>query len=78
MPDSALKKTHELQGSDDEYSLLLKEHQDCETRLEELRKKVSLSEEDELAEKQIKRHKLFLKDRMEEIARSRQTTAATA
>ncbi len=76
MPYSAM--TQELRETDDEFRRLHDEHQDCEGRLGELRKKASLSEEDELAAKQIKRHKLFLKDRMEEIARSRQTTAATA
>jgi uncharacterized protein YdcH (DUF465 family) len=76
MPHSAL--TQELQETDDEYGRLYEEHQDCERRLEQLHKKASLSEEDELAAKQIKRHKLFLKDRMEEIARSRQTAAASA
>ncbi len=77
MPESALKR-NELHETDDEYTRLQEEHQDCESRLEELHRKASLSEEDELAAKQIKRHKLFLKDRMEEIARARQTTAATA
>ncbi|MDH3404106.1 MAG: DUF465 domain-containing protein [Acidobacteriota bacterium] len=76
MPDSAL--TQELRDTDDEYRRLYEEHQDCERRLDELRDKFSLSEADELAVKHIKRHKLFLKDRMEEIARSRQTAGATA
>lgn len=76
MPDSAL--TQELSDTNDEFRRLYEEHQDCERRLEELLKKASLSEEDELAAKQVKRHKLFLKDRMEEIARSRQTAAVTA
>jgi uncharacterized protein YdcH (DUF465 family) len=64
--------TQELCETDDEFSRLYEEHQDCERRLDDLKHKASLSEEDELTAKQIKRHKLFLKDRMEEIARSRQ------
>lgn len=76
MPDSAL--TQELGDTNNEFRRLYEEHQDCERRLENLHKRASLSEEDELAAKQVKRHKLFLKDRMEEIARSRQPAAATA
>jgi uncharacterized protein YdcH (DUF465 family) len=72
MPDPSV--TQELCESDDEFSRLYEEHQDCERRLDTLRENASLSEEDELTAKQIKRHKLFLKDRMEEIARSRQET----
>lgn len=69
MPDR--NDIQELIDTDPEFSRLYEEHQDCERRLDELQTKSSLSEEDELAAKQIKRHKLFLKDRMEEIARSR-------
>jgi hypothetical protein len=61
-----------------EYSRLYDEHQDCERRLDELQGKSSLSEEDELAAKQIKRHKLFLKDRMEELARTMRATPTLA
>ncbi len=62
-----------------EFSRLYEEHQDCERRLDDLHHKSSLSEEDELTAKQIKRHKLFLKDRMEELARThRAETAAVA
>ncbi len=61
--------TQELLETNAEYRRLHDEHQDCERRLEQLGELVSLSEEDELKAKQIKRHKLFLKDRMEEISR---------
>jgi uncharacterized protein YdcH (DUF465 family) len=37
-----------------------------------------LSEEDELEEKQIKRQKLFLKDRMEAILRSYRESSVSA
>jgi hypothetical protein len=76
MPDASL--TQELVETDGEFSRLYEEHQDCERRLEELNNKASLSQEDELQAKQIKRHKLFLKDRMEEIARQPRTAGATA
>ena len=73
MPDP--NDVKELVETSPEFSRLYEEHQDCERRLDELHHKTSLSEEDELAAKQIKRHKLFLKDRMEEIARAHQPAA---
>ena len=66
--DDALKQ--ELLQSDDEFRRLHEEHQVFEHRLEELHLKSSLSEEDELEAKSIKRQKLWLKDRMELILRS--------
>lgn len=74
MPDQ--NDMQELVETVPEFSRLYEEHQDCERRLDDLSHKSSLSEEDELAAKQIKRHKLFLKDRMEEIARSSRAAAA--
>jgi len=68
----------ELLEVDPEYSRLHEEHKECERRLVELHHQASLSEDDELAAKQIKRHKLFLKDRMEEIARNQVGVGALA
>ncbi|MEZ5331487.1 MAG: DUF465 domain-containing protein [Thermoanaerobaculia bacterium] len=68
----------ELLEADDEFRSLWNEHQGCEERLNELAQKSLLSQDDELEEKRIKRHKLFLKDRMEAIARERRTASATA
>ncbi len=76
MPDPSL--TQELLETNGEFRRLYDEHQDCERRLQDLREKGSLSEHDELSVKQIKRHKLFLKDRMEEISRSSPKVAASA
>jgi hypothetical protein len=39
-------------------------HQECERKLEKLRKKGSLTEEERLEEKGLKKKKLALKDRM--------------
>ena len=72
--EDALKQ--ELLETDDEFRRLHEEHQSCEGRLDELTQKSLLSEEDELEEKQIKRHKLFLKDRMELILRQRREAQA--
>lgn len=67
--DDPVKK--ELFESDEDFRALFQEHQKFEERLEELLEKSLLSEEDELEEKQIKRQKLQLKDRMEIILRAR-------
>lgn len=74
--DDPLKK--ELFDTDEEFRALFEEHQKFEERLEELLAKSLLSEEDELEEKQIKRQKLLLKDRMELILRARRSTGVSA
>lgn len=68
----------ELLASDEEYRQLHDEHQYFERRLEELHLKSSLSEEDELEAKSIKRQKLWLKDRMEVIVRSQRRVETPA
>lgn len=74
--DDPLKK--ELFETDEEFRALFEEHQKFEERLEELLEKSLLSEEDELEEKQIKRQKLYLKDRMEIILRARREASISA
>ena len=74
--DDPLKQ--ELIASDDRFRTLFEEHQGFERRLEELRDKSLLSEEDELEEKQIKRQKLLLKDQMESILRSHREAQVSA
>lgn len=74
--DDPLKK--ELFESDEEFRALFEEHQKFERRLEELLEKSLLSEEDELEEKQLKRQKLLLKDRMEIILRARREAGVSA
>lgn len=74
--DDPLKR--ELVENNEEFRALYEQHQEYERRLEELRLKSLLSEEDELEEKQIKRQKLLLKDRMEVILRSHRETAVSA
>ncbi|MDH3255928.1 MAG: DUF465 domain-containing protein [Acidobacteriota bacterium] len=74
--DEGLKQ--ELLETDDEYRRLFEEHQNYKRRLEELHQKSFLSPDDEHEAKQIKLHKLGLKDRMELILRSRRETRATA
>ena len=74
--DEALRR--ELLETHDEFRSLYERHQEHERRLEELRLKSVLSEEDELEEKQIKRQKLFLKDRMESILRAAKESGVSA
>ena len=74
--DEPLKR--ELFESDEEFRALFEEHQKFEERLEELLEKSLLSEEDELEEKQIKRQKLHLKDRMEIMLRARREASISA
>ncbi|HPA95160.1 MAG TPA: hypothetical protein PK570_01745 [Thermoanaerobaculia bacterium] len=59
----------ELMANHDEFRSLAEEHRKCEARLQELHAKSLLSQEDEIQEKQIKVHKLRLKDRMEQLLR---------
>jgi len=66
--EEAVKK--ELLDTDSEYLALHKEHEESEERLLELSQKSLPSEEDELEEKRLKLHKLFLKDRMAVLLRS--------
>ncbi|MFN7961164.1 MAG: YdcH family protein [Thermoanaerobaculia bacterium] len=64
----ALKE--ELVQADPEFRRLFEEHQQCERRLTELLHKSFPSEQDESEQKQLKLHKLMLKDRMATLARA--------
>jgi uncharacterized protein YdcH (DUF465 family) len=66
--DDGLKQ--ELLETDDEFRRLFEEHQNYERRLEEIHQKSFLSPDDEHEAKQIKLHKLGLKDKMEIILRA--------
>lgn len=68
----------ELLGSDEEFRQLHDEHQYFERRLEQLHLKTSLSSEDELEAKSIKRQKLWLKDRMAVILQSQRQVESPA
>ncbi len=59
----------ELADSHDEFKTLLKSHREHERRLAELASKNFLTTDEEMEEKRLKKEKLHLKDRMEEIAR---------
>jgi uncharacterized protein YdcH (DUF465 family) len=60
----------------DEYRQLEAQHHEYESRLGELAHKAVLSDEEQVEEITLKKKKLQLKDRMQEIARrSREATA---
>ena len=74
--DDDLKK--ELLETDEEFRRLFEEHQNHKERLNAIKEKSFPSPEDEIEAKQIKLHKLGLKDRMEEIARLHRQERMTA
>jgi len=60
----------------DEYRQLEAQHHEYESRLGELAEKAVLSDEEQVEETTLKKRKLQIKDRMQEIARrSRGATA---
>jgi uncharacterized protein YdcH (DUF465 family) len=65
--------THELRErllqTDHEYRDLATRHHDLDERLQELATRHFLTEPEQLEEAQIKKQKLRLKDRMEDIVR---------
>ena len=66
----------QLLESDTSFRLLFEEHKDCEQRLEALHAKPSLTAEEEGQAKQIKIHKLHLKDRMETLIRESESVSS--
>jgi uncharacterized protein YdcH (DUF465 family) len=63
----ALRKR--LADDDEEFRGWSREHRECETRLAMLAEKRSLSIEEEIEEKDLKKRKLHLKDLMADKAR---------
>ena len=61
-----------LLRTDEEFSQLVAKHHELEDRLKELTAKHYLSESEQVEEVTLKKHKLQLKDRMEDIRRRRQ------
>ena len=62
--------------SDDEYRQLEARHHEYESRLGELAHKAVLSDEEQVEETTLKKKKLQLKDRMQEIARRQRVGSA--
>lgn len=71
MDEQVLKELLLRENAD--FRKLHEEHQDCEKRLEILQMKSYLSEQEKLEERELKKRKLALKDKMYAlIAESRQ------
>ena len=70
---------HQLLQSDEEFRQLVAQHQDLEQRLNTLSGKPYLNEQEQFEQMTLKKRKLQLKDRMEEVLRHhRQTTAGNS
>jgi uncharacterized protein len=58
-----------LYEQNSEYRNLLEEHRSLESRLSELSSRLYLSDTERMEEVTLKKKKLFLKDRMQELVR---------
>lgn len=58
-----------LAETDPNFRRLLRKHQDYEKRLQDLQSRKFLTEDEKIEEVEIKKHKLALKDQMEEMVR---------
>jgi uncharacterized protein YdcH (DUF465 family) len=66
---------HLLLETNDEYRQLAAKHHELDDRLHELTEKHYLSDDEQFEEVRLKKKKLLLKDRMEEIARTHRGAA---
>jgi uncharacterized protein YdcH (DUF465 family) len=69
MSQEPVSPIYDLVRGDEEYRQLEAQHHDFESRLGELAEKAVLSDAEEVEEITLKKKKLQLKDRMQEIAR---------
>jgi uncharacterized protein YdcH (DUF465 family) len=67
-----------LLSKDDEFRQLVEKHQELEVRLHELSTRPYLSEPERVEEVTLKKRKLHLKDRMEDIVRRYRNSPATS
>lgn len=59
-----------LAKEDPNFQRLLRKHREYDQRLQELQSRKFLSDEEKIEEIEIKKHKLALKDQMEQMVRS--------
>jgi uncharacterized protein len=69
MPHEPVSPKHDLVRGDEEYRQLEAQHHEYEGRLGELADKAVLNDEEQVEETMLKKKKLQLKDKMQEIAR---------
>ncbi|HEX6159499.1 MAG TPA: YdcH family protein [Thermoanaerobaculia bacterium] len=67
-----------LADADPQFRAWSQEHQQCETRLDELTHKNEITVDEEIEEKTLKKRKLHLKDQMAERIRSYESQHAVA
>lgn len=67
----------QLKAEDEEYRRLCEKHSAFEKRLGVLQEKYFLSEEEKVEEKNIKKQKLLLKDKMEDMRRKHRKKLAS-
>ncbi len=75
MPQEPVSPTRTI-ISDEEYRQLEQQHHEYESRLGELADKAVLSDEEQVEESTLKKKKLQLKDRMQELSRRGRESAA--
>jgi uncharacterized protein YdcH (DUF465 family) len=66
-----------LARTDEEFRRLAEQHRELEARLQHLASKPYLSESEQTEERTLKKRKLQLKDRMEEIVRRYRAASAS-
>ena len=69
MPTDVSELRNRLLQNNDEFRHLVAQHHDLDERLTSLSSKSYLSDSEQIEETQIKKRKLSLKDRMEDILR---------
>jgi uncharacterized protein YdcH (DUF465 family) len=69
MPADSSELRNRLLSNDQEFRELAEKHHDLDARLHSLTSKPYLSDSEQFEETQIKKRKLHLKDRMEDILR---------
>jgi uncharacterized protein YdcH (DUF465 family) len=75
MPHEPVSPNDPIRG-DEEYRQLEAQHHEYESRLGELADKAVLSDDEQVEEITLKKKKLQIKDRMQQIARRYRETAA--
>ena len=77
MPDTQDLK-HLLLETNDEYREVASKHHELDDRLHQLESKHYLTDDEQLEEVSLKKRKLAMKDRMEEIVREHASTRSAA
>lgn len=75
MPADSSQLRNQLLNTDQEFRELAAQHHDLDERLHSLSSKPYLSNSEQVEETQIKKRKLHLKDRMEDILRRHRTAS---